>query len=393
MLTYVMAGVLLLAFPAAPAASTAPAATSVQGGLNAVSCPSPGACTSVGFYVGPAGQVTLAEGWNGTAWQVQSTPNPAGGSDNTLIGVSCGAAGACLAVGSYFSGHGDSPLAETWNGTSWTLQPVPLPTGALAGDLVSVSCTSASVCTAVGYYANSGNANVALAESWNGTSFTIQKLSPPAGATTSSLDAVSCGPAPATGCAAEGWYFPPGREIAKTLAEVWNGSAWSIQHPPAPKGAAGGSYPDGVSCGAASACTSVGEGINSAGHSVAWAQGWNGTAWASQAVPKPKGQVAAILSAVSCSAAPSSDCTAVGYYSNGTAFASYSVGWNGTTWAVHKTPEPAGSTAGNLAGVSCSSPPGTCTAVGSVTNSSGVPVTLAEGWNGTKWTIEKTPVP
>ena len=174
---------------------------------------------------------------------------------------------------------------------------------------------------------------------------------------------------------------------------MWNGSAWSIQYTPVPKGAAGGSYPGGASCGAASACTSVGEGINSAGHSVAWAQGWNGTTWANQAVPKLKGQVAAILSAVSCSAAPSSDCTAVGYYSNGTAFASYSVGWNGTKWAVHKTPEPAGSTAGDLAGVSCSSPPGTCTAVGSVTNSSGVPVTLAEGWNGTKWTIEKTPVP
>jgi hypothetical protein len=398
-----MAGVLALAFPAgaaastarAPAASTggAPAATSVQGTLNAVSCTSPGACTAVGNYVGGAGQVTLAEGWNGAAWTVQSTPNPAGGSDDTLIGVSCEAVGACLAVGAYFSGDGDSPLAEIWNGTSWTLQSVPLPAGALGGDLVSVSCTSASACTAVGDYANSGNANVALAESWNGTSFTIQKFKPPAHATTSTLGAVSCGPAPGTGCQAEGWYFPPGREIAKTLAEVWNGSAWSIQSTGVPTGAGGGSYPDGLSCGAASACTSVGQGINSAGHSVAWAQGWNGTAWADQAIPKPKGQTAAILSAVSCSAAPSSDCMAVGYYSNGTAFVNYSVGWNGTKWTVHKTPEPAGSTAGSLAGVSCSSPPGTCTAVGSVTNSSGVPVTLAEGWNGTKWTIENTPVP
>jgi hypothetical protein len=405
MLSCATAGVLALALPAGAAASTgaasaatigatsaATAATAATGTLNAVSCTSPGACTTVGSYVSAAGQVTLAEGWDGSTWTVQSTPNPAGGSDDTLTGVSCGAASACLTVGAYFSGHGDSPLAETWNGTSWTLQSVPLPAGALGGVLNSVSCTSATACTAVGYYANSGNANVTLAESWNGTSFAVQKFSPPPHATTSTLGAVSCDPAPATSCEALGWDFPSGREIAKTLAEVWNGTKWTIQNTPAPTGAKGGSYPGGVSCGAASACTSAGEGINTAGHAVGWAQGWNGTAWADQAVPKPKGATAAILSAVSCVAAPGSDCTAVGYYSNGSAFLSYSVGWNGTGWAVHKTPEPAGSTAGDLAGVSCRSATA-CTAVGSVTNSSGVPVTLAEGWNGTKWTIEPTPVP
>jgi hypothetical protein len=394
MLSCAVAGVMVLAFPAGAVAATAdsPAATAVQGGLNAVSCTSQGACTAVGSYVSAAGTVALAEGWNGTAWKVQSTPDPAGGSDDTLSGVSCGAAGACLAVGGYYSGDGDSPLAETWNGTTWALQSVPLPTGALAGYLTGVSCTSASACTAVGYYANSGNANVALAESWNGASFTIQKFSPPASATLSTLDAVSCGPAPGTGCEAVGWYYLPGALIARTLAESWSGTKWSIQPTPRPKGAQAGSYPGGVSCGAAAACASVGLGNNSAGHDVSWAQGWNGTSWVNQTVPKPQGEVAAILSAVSCDAAPSNVCTAVGYYSNGTAFVNYAAGWNGTKWALQRTPEPAGSTAGDLAGVSCSSP-GACTAVGSVTNSSGVPVTLAEGWNGTKWSVQRTPVP
>src|SRR3984885_13662871 len=151
-LSSAVGGVLVLAFPAgavagtAGVAGTAPAAAAVQGGLNAVSCPGPGACTAVGSYVSTAGTVSLAEGWNGTAWPVQPTPDPAGGSDDTLSGVSCGAAGSCLAVGGYFSGDGNSPLAETWNGTNWTLQPVPLPAGALAGDLTGVSCTSASTC-------------------------------------------------------------------------------------------------------------------------------------------------------------------------------------------------------------------------------------------------------
>jgi hypothetical protein len=38
------------------------------------------ACTAVGVYSkgSDGAQVTLAEAWNGTAWSVQSTPNPKG---------------------------------------------------------------------------------------------------------------------------------------------------------------------------------------------------------------------------------------------------------------------------------------------------------------------------
>jgi len=44
--------------------------------------------------------VTLAEGWDGTAWAVETTPNPAGEIYNTLNSVSCVSVSDCIAVGS-----------------------------------------------------------------------------------------------------------------------------------------------------------------------------------------------------------------------------------------------------------------------------------------------------
>ena len=91
----------------------------------------------------------VADFWDGTAWTIQSTPSstsPGG----QLNGVSCTSATACTAVGELSSAEGlPAPVADTWDGTSWTLQNTPTPgyTGFNA-----VSCTSATVCTAVGSY-------------------------------------------------------------------------------------------------------------------------------------------------------------------------------------------------------------------------------------------------
>jgi hypothetical protein len=42
---------------------------------------------------------TLAEVRNGEEWTLRSTPNVPNAGQNMLSGVSCGAAGACIAVG------------------------------------------------------------------------------------------------------------------------------------------------------------------------------------------------------------------------------------------------------------------------------------------------------
>ncbi len=82
-----------------------------------------------------------SEHWNGTAWTVE----PSQGGE----AVSCTADNACTAVGSA------GTLAARWDGTSWTNQAVPTPSGATAIALTSVSCASASACVAVGTYDSS----------------------------------------------------------------------------------------------------------------------------------------------------------------------------------------------------------------------------------------------
>src|SRR5207248_1694795 len=116
-------------------------------------------------------------------WTLQSTPNPSGASVNGLYDVACPSSSQCTAVGSDKSSSNMTvTLAERWNGSSWAIQSTPNPRGSLGSALLSDACPSTTVCTAVGYYHNSGNVIVPLAERWNGSSWTVQTTPMPAGA-------------------------------------------------------------------------------------------------------------------------------------------------------------------------------------------------------------------
>jgi hypothetical protein len=71
-------------------------------------------------------------------WSTQSTLAPV---DGNLDGVSCASSSFCEAVG-YDDTSSDSVLAETWNGTSWTVQSTPTPANDGEVSLNAVSCTS-----------------------------------------------------------------------------------------------------------------------------------------------------------------------------------------------------------------------------------------------------------
>jgi len=135
---------------------------------------------------------TLAERWNGTEWTIQSTPNPTGSTVSALQSMSCTSSTACTATGYANSSGGYVTLAERWNGTSWAVQTTPNPSGAKNSYLRSVSCASSTVCTAAGEYVNSSGTTVSLAERWNGTEWTIQTTPSPSGAKESNLQAASC---------------------------------------------------------------------------------------------------------------------------------------------------------------------------------------------------------
>jgi len=121
--------------------------------LSGVSCTPASACTAVG----QSDQMPLAEQWNGTSWTAQTPPAPSGAVSASLYSVSCTTSVACTAVGYFGNGPspdiiGDAPLAESWNGSTWTLQTPPNPSQATSGTLTGVSCISPQVCTAVGGY-------------------------------------------------------------------------------------------------------------------------------------------------------------------------------------------------------------------------------------------------
>jgi hypothetical protein len=192
--------------------------------------------------------MTLAEKWNGTSWSIMPTPNPSGALTSFLLGVSCTSATACTAVGYYDNSTSQSPsLAEAWNGSSWSIQPTPNPSS--SGVLRAVSCTSASACSAVG----DDTAGNTLAEAWNGTSWSIQSTPNPTGANASVLYGLSC--TAATACTAVGSSYPSTGSII-TLAEVWNGSTWTLQSTPNP--AATASFLAAVSCTSSTSCSAVG---------------------------------------------------------------------------------------------------------------------------------------
>jgi hypothetical protein len=120
--------------------------------LVAISCVSPNFCEAVGSYDNPAtGYANLAEVWNGSAWSLQPIPTPPGGGPAQLTGVTCNATSACNAVGyvqDYTTGVIFVTDAETWDGTSWSTVPTQDPVASTGSRLLGVSC--APGCMAVG---------------------------------------------------------------------------------------------------------------------------------------------------------------------------------------------------------------------------------------------------
>jgi hypothetical protein len=357
--------------------------TAPSGGgiMNGVSCTSATACTAVGSD----NSGTLAERWDGSTWTIQTTATASGATSSSMNGVSCTSATACTAVG---SGNGGT-LAERWDGSTWTIQTTPTPSG--GGSLNGVSCTSATACIAVG-----SGSGWALAERWDGSTWTLQSIPNPSGATSSTLNGISC--TSATACIAVGQYNINGN---LTLAEVWNGSTWTIQPTPTdgcdPLGTGLNtcSMLNGVSCTSATACIAVGAGFLVDGDCANLAERWDGSSWTMQSVPDPSGSIDGCLNGVSCTSATA--CTTVGYYEDQTGsgfpYVTLAERWDGSTWTVQTTPNPPDPDGGGISlnAVSCTSAT-SCTAVGSEPYGNHVEL-VAEVWDGSTWTLQTPPTP
>jgi hypothetical protein len=140
-------------------------ASSQRSVLLDVSCSSSSACAGAGGYRNSSGvQVSFVQRWNGTSWSHQASPNPVGSTNTVFQGVSCVASSPCVAVGDWNNGKSWQPMAQEWNGSAWALDTTPNPEGATETILEGVACRTAG-CISVGWYADSLGKRKTLAES------------------------------------------------------------------------------------------------------------------------------------------------------------------------------------------------------------------------------------
>lgn len=360
------------------------------GTLNGVSCVSTSACTAVGAY--QTGEKSTPEApqalsWNGTSWTSQTTPKEEGAYTSELKAVSCVSTSSCVAVGAYHVKATDKHfgiLAESWNGSKWTLETVSLPAGSETGVLYAVSCSASNACTASGFYEESSTkAEYALIERWNGKTWTTQSTPTPPGGEGSKgapanvgLNGVSC--PEAKDCIATGSYERTGSVLREALAEHWNGSTWTITPTPGLT-AEDGTTLGKLACVSATSCTAIGSYSESLTTGTPITMHWNGSAWEGPtAKPDPPGTEIA-TGGFSCY---STSCTETGHYRpEGTeTLSSYAEWFSGSTWESSPPIDPAGATWTWMNGVSCTSIT-VCTSVGQAYRPTGGSYTLVERSN------------
>ncbi len=390
-----------LAMPAVPGAASA--------SLSAVSCTAATSCIAVGSYLPTtpgSPTVPLAEAWDGTSWQLLATPSLGVAGNAGLSAVSCATASSCVAAGGQplTAGQLESqPLAERWDGHSWSVLAAAIPAGAQQSDLTGVSCTSAASCTAVGSV--DFDAHV-LTEHWDGTSWQLRGGIDPS-QDGNSLVGISC--AAADGCMAVGGVsVGVGLFTGDSLAEQWDGSRWQVRRSGQIDVLAS------VSCASAASCMAVGGYVSRSDRAVTLAEAWNGRRWRQRSTVNPL-RPGDDLVDVSC--ASPAFCMAVG--------PGIAERWNGTRWRRIKAPpgdavscfsatrcmavggESAAAWNGrrwrslpvrahgqfSLSDVSC--PAATeCIAVGELLSNTSPPQAMAEQWDGSRWRLlAATPIP
>jgi RHS repeat-associated protein len=413
--------------------------------LNAVSCTSTSDCRAVGTYVTTGGaNRSFAMAWNGTAWSLVSSPVPAGATASQLLGVSCVSTSLCHAVGSYTESGTVKTLAITWNGTAWSVTASPNPAGSSETKLASISCVSTTSCSALGSSNDGGSQSFPLAMAWNGTAWSQAAVdSESFAAQTASFASVSCPsssfchgvgsltygksaanrafayslsggkwgvvgadgyqrewsavelPAPGgedtaakadVACASASFCMRVGASLngstPTSRAKTWNGGSWTKSTTVSPAGAKASEL-GGVACASTTACRAVGSYVDSTGVTKPLTLAWNGTAWSVTTTPVPAGATSSRLTAIACLS--STDCRAVGSYVASGTTRTLAMSWNGTAWSIVATPNAVGPS-NQLLGVACTAA-SSCRAVGSYTEAGGTVKTLAMNWNGTAWSI------
>lgn len=174
-----------------------------------------------------AARRTLIEHWDGRRWAITPSPN-AGSGDNFAFGVAAVSTSLAWAVGSN-SVSFTSTLAMRWNGSTWSVVHTANPG---QGDrfLQSVTAPSATFALAVGSDLD-GSQTRTLTERWDGSAWSLV-LSPSPGQDYNSLQSAAA-TSSSNGWAVGAQRATPGARF-RALAERWDGRTWTAVSVPSP---------------------------------------------------------------------------------------------------------------------------------------------------------------
>ncbi|HLI01405.1 MAG TPA: hypothetical protein VKV06_11520 [Acidimicrobiales bacterium] len=302
-----------------------------------------------------------------------------------VVAALAAASGGMLAAGSLAAAQPaakGTPTVVSAAASTSTWQRLPTPDPNKDTELDSVSCTSPTACTAVGWTSTGGRLTTPVSLAVDLLVLPVSVTSVGSGGGTAPSTTVAAPPSAARSVLSRlvggsGWLRSAAKGFhSSAVAERWNGRSWSAQSLPA---ASTNELLTSVSCSTNARCLAVGLGLNASGSlAVPIAYQWTRSHW--QRLTLPVGPL--VLLGVDCPAW--NRCLAVGA---GTGPSASALRWDGSRWrTVVLAKAPAG-TEPLLDSVSCSSA-WRCAAAGAVASSQTVRP-FAEQLTGRGWTAQR----
>jgi hypothetical protein len=301
----------------------------------------------------------------GPAWRTVSTPDPPG-SVEMFRAIAPVTTSDIWAVGA--AGGMRNSMAAHWNGTSWTTNSPP-PVG-FDAYLYGAAAAASNDVWAVGTYRDAASLTFhTLAQHWNGTAWSTVST-PNVGANHNYLNAVVA--VSSSNVWAVG-YTEDGPSITSLILH-YNGTSWSIVSSPNP--AASGNYLYGVAATSANDIWAVGYAYDASAMNVqTLTLRYNGSSWST--VPSPNIAPGAANLLLAVSAVSPTLAFAVGHANAPDGHHTLIMQWNGSAWSLATSPD----SGGQLYAVAAESS-GDVWAIGVDGKGDG----LIEHYDGTTWT-------
>jgi hypothetical protein len=274
-------GVVALSAPSTAAEGEPSARSSpvdIVGNLNGVSASGPDDVWAVGNDASIPNYRTLIMHFDGSTWTRVPSPSPGGKRGSGLGEVSADSPIDAWAVGDYESRDlGPQPLVEHWNGTRWTVVPLPH----RRKPFVPVFVSGVAALSPTNVWIVGTNKTRPLILHWDGSQWSSSSGVRLGGRlVTGSMNAVTANSPDDVW--ASGSYGRAGH--TRQLLEHWDGTSWRLVESPEPEGGTGSTV---WGIGAISRTNVWAVGEADAGDDVApMSEHWTGTHWSTVELPQ-----------------------------------------------------------------------------------------------------------